>query len=148
MTSSLTSIHRSIRPVFFAGFFTDFLAALLAGVFLAAAFSATFLAAAFLAAFFVTAFFTASFTAFLAGAFFRTLVTEVTADLMAPATSEAIAIPTPIVSPAFSTIVFSAILIPHSFCALAPLRIVEVYQGERKSLLLSPQIIGFSLLGP
>jgi hypothetical protein len=56
------------------------------------------------------------FTGFFTGVDFRTSVTVVTAApiavSMAHATSEAIAIPTPTVSPALSTIVFSAILEP------------------------------------
>ncbi|MBB5331852.1 hypothetical protein HDF14_005501 [Edaphobacter lichenicola] len=39
--------------------------------------------------------------------------------MMAPATSDAIAIPTPTVSPALSTIVFSAIQTPQSLCSYA-----------------------------
>src|SRR5271170_5000039 len=91
------------RPAFFAVCFTAFFAAFLARVFLAAGVFAT----AFLLVFFVTAFatFFAAFLAgvFFAGAFFRTFVTEVTAAsnavLMDPATSDAIAIPYPTVSP-------------------------------------------------
>jgi hypothetical protein len=97
------------RPAFFAVFFTDFFTAFLAGIFLVATFLAIFFAGVFLAAFFVTAFFAAFLTGgFLAvvlavtrfaGAFFRTSETVVTAApnavLMAPATSDAIAIPIP-----------------------------------------------------
>jgi hypothetical protein len=138
------------RPAFFAGFFTDFLA----GIFLLATFLATFFAGVFLVAFLVTVFFVAFFgdnffaaflagaflaaffaATFLAGAFFRTSVTVVTAAsnavLMAPATSDAIAIPTPTVAPAFSTTVFSAILKLLNLCVHAQLRIVEVYRRRR-----------------
>jgi hypothetical protein len=115
------------RPAFFAVFFKAFFAAFLTGILFAAIFFAT-LAGDFFGAFFVTVFFvvlfedafsaglfdTTFFAAFLAGAFLRTSVTVVTAApiavLMAPAISDAIAIPTPTVSPVLSTIVFSAIL--------------------------------------
>jgi hypothetical protein len=80
-------------------------------------------AAAFLATFFAGAFFGAVFfAAFLTGVDFRTSVTAVTAApiavSMAPATSDAIAIPTPTVSPALSAIVFSA-QTPQSLCSYA-----------------------------
>src|ERR1700727_2849888 len=133
------------RPAFFAVFFTAFLA----GIFLAASFLTTFFAGVFMAAFFVTAFFGAFLTGvflavvlavtLFAGAFLRTSVTVVTAApnavLMAPATSDAIAIPTPTVSPALSTIVFSLILRPLNLCVHLQLRIVEVYRSNRIKLL-------------
>ncbi len=66
-----SSIHRRSRPALFASFFTDFLAALLAGTslttFFAAFLAPVFLAAAFLAAFFAGDFLAAfSLTALLA----------------------------------------------------------------------------------
>ena len=111
-------------PAFFAGFFTDFLAAFLAGVFLAAAPLAAFFAGDFLAAFLLAAFFAAFFAgaffaAFLAGTFLRTSPTVVAAVpiavLMALAKSDATASPIPTVAPAFSTIVLSAICSLPSF---------------------------------
>jgi hypothetical protein len=84
-----------------------------------------------LAAFFEAVF----FTGFFAGVDFRTSVTVVTAApiavLMAPATSDAIAIPTPTVSPALSAIVFSAILKPLNLCIPMQSGIVERYRGKR-----------------
>ena len=136
-------------------FFTNFFATFLTAVFLAATFLATFFAGAFvaaffaaffgdafLAAFFVTVFFPAFLTGaflatffaatFLSGGSFRTSVIVVTAApnavLMAPATSDAIAIPIPTVSPALSTIVLSAILRPFNLCVYMQSRIVEAYR--------------------
>jgi hypothetical protein len=65
---------------------------------------------------------------------------------MAPATSDAIAIPIPTVSPALSTIVFSTILIPLSLYADTQLRIVEAYRSKHTSLLLPLQIVAFRYL--
>jgi hypothetical protein len=93
---------------------TGFLETFVAGAFVAGAFWATRLIGAF-----------------VADVFFKTSVTVVTAAptavLTAPATSSAIAIPKPTASPAFSTIVFSAILGFLSFCVDMQLQIVEVY---------------------
>ena len=65
------------------------------------------------------------------------------AVLMAPATSDAIAIPTPTVSPALSTIVFSVILRPLSLYVHAQLRIVVAYRRTRTNPLIPSQIVGF-----
>src|ERR1700733_58912 len=144
------------RPVFFAAFFTDFwaaflaatfltvfFAAFLAGAFLATAFVATFFAGVFFAAFFGTVFFIAFLAgafvaALLAGDFFDAPVTVVAAApiavLMPPATSDAISIPIPTISPAVSTIVLSAILRPLSLCVHTQLRIVDAYRSKCRGL--------------
>ena len=106
----------------FDGLCRSLLRGCLLAAFLATAFFAAFLAGAFFAAFFAGIFF--------ADPFFKTSATVVTAAsnavLMDPATSDAIAIPyPPIVSPAFSTIVFSAILRSLSFGVHTQLRIVH-----------------------
>jgi hypothetical protein len=108
--------------------------------FFAGAFFAVFAVTIFFAAFFgdvsLAAFFGAvSFAGFFIGFGFRTSVTVVTAApiavLMAPATSDAIAILTPTVSPALSTTVFSAILKPlNPLCSMQS-RIVEGYRDKR-----------------
>jgi hypothetical protein len=125
-------IYRPPRPTFFAGFATDFFAAVLAcvfltdvflaGVFFFAIFLAAFFPGVFFAAFFADVFLTTFFTstlvapfltAFLAGAVFKTPVTALTAELiaalMAPAASEVASNPIPTANPALSTIVSSAI---------------------------------------
>jgi len=120
------------RPVFFQllyRFLRNFLS-------WGCSFLATFFAGAFFAVFVVTIFFVAFFgddfldtffgavffAAFLTGVDFRTSATAVTAApiavSMAPATSDAIAIPAPTVSPALSAIVFSA-QTPQSLCSYA-----------------------------
>jgi hypothetical protein len=84
---------------------------------------------------------------FVAGAFFKTSVTVVTAAptavLTAPATSSAIAIPKPTAALAFSIIVFSAILRSLSLCVLHA--VVEAYRRTRPNLSL--QVVGFSVSG-
>ncbi|WP_433983919.1 hypothetical protein RBB78_00165 [Tunturiibacter empetritectus] len=145
MTGNAHHYHRG-RPVFFAGFFIALFATFLAAT---AAFLATFFAGVFFAVFVVTIFFAAFledvflgaffaavfFAGVLTGADFRTSVTVVTAApiavLMAPATSDAIAIPTPTVSPALSATVFSAILKPRNLCVPMLSRIVEGYRDKR-----------------
>ena len=137
-------------PALFADFFTDFLAAFLAGVFLTAAPLAAFFAGDFLAAFLLTAFFAAFlardfFAAFLAGTFFRTSPTVVAAVpiavLMALATSDATASPIPTVAPAFSTIVVSAIFSLRRLCVHTQSRIVEIYRVTRPKLLIHPPLL-------
>ncbi|WP_348262598.1 hypothetical protein P8935_22730 [Telmatobacter sp. DSM 110680] len=116
------------RPALFTDFFMDLLAALLVAVFLPAAgfesfLAGDFLAGTFLAAFFALAFFAAGFAVLAVGSFLSISETAAiappTAVLTAPATSDAIAIPTPTVSPALSTIVFFAILTPSDLCSCA-----------------------------
>jgi predicted phage tail protein len=106
-------IHRLVRPVFFAGVFTGFFAAILVAIFLfgdffAAVFFAAFFGGAFLGALLTGAFFANGSDAFLAGV--SASVTEATAPptavLTEPATSSAIARPYPTFPAAFSNIVF------------------------------------------
>ena len=140
--------QRRSRAAFFAGVLTAFLAAFFAGDFLAvvfltaAFFAGVFLTADFLAGDLLTAFFaTAFFAAFLAGLLCSTSPTVVTAAsnavLIVPATSDAMAIPYPTASPAFSTIDFSAILRPS---ILRFLHRVELYinRGDGTFFDLSP----------
>jgi hypothetical protein len=105
--------YRRGGPAFFAVYLMVFFAAFLAGVLLAASFLATAFAGAFFTAFFVMTFFaaffgdtvwaaffvTVFFAACLAGALLQNLWnrghSRANAVLMAPATSDAIAIPTP-----------------------------------------------------
>ncbi len=136
------SVHRRARPVFLAGVFTDFFEVFLAAVFFAgdswaAIFLAAFFAGVFLAVCCAAAFFATFLAPFLGGVFFTVFVTVVkaapTAVLTELATSSAIASPYPTVSAAFSTIVFSAILRPHSLEFHVSLRIVEAYLPEHAS---------------
>jgi hypothetical protein len=142
------SSYRRGRPALFAGFFADFFVAFFVEVFLTAAFFATFFVDVFLAALFATAFFAAFFEAFLAGTFLRTSSTAVTAPpiavFMTSATFDATAIPTPTVSPAFSTTVFFATFRPPSLCVHTQLRIVDGYGSKCTNLLLSLEMIGFA----
>src|SRR5580704_11156592 len=151
--SAASSIHRRVRPAFFAGLFTDFLAAFLAaiffaGVFLATVFLTAFFTGAFLAALLTSAFFVVGFGASLAGV--NALVTVATAEPKAvftePATSSAIAKPYPTFSAAFSTIVFSAIFRVPSRYSFAATHCSGLPTQSYKSFSF-PNIVGFWVLG-
>jgi hypothetical protein len=137
---TIITIHRLVRPAFFAGVFTDFFAAFLVVIFLvgdffAAVFFAAFFAGALWGALLTGAFFANGSDAFLAGV--SASVTVATAPpnavLTEPATSSAIARPYPTFSAAFSNIVFSAIFGSLHDVRLA-LRIVAVYPRSRTNL--------------
>jgi hypothetical protein len=137
-TVFLAALLADFFTAFLAGFFlAATLATLFSGVLFTAFFATALFATVFFAAFFGEAFFVAFFitvlaafftgawgadffaTRFLAGAVFKTSVTEFTAVptavLTEPAKSSAIAIPNPTALPAFSNIVFSAISDPSIF---------------------------------
>jgi hypothetical protein len=135
-STNTISIHRLVRPAFFAGLFTDFLVAIfLVGDFFAAVFFAAFFAGAFLGVLLTGTFFANGFAGFLAGvsAWVTVATAPPTAVLTEPATSSAIAIPYPTFSAAFSNIVFSAIFGSLHDVRL-PLRIVAVYPRNRTNL--------------